>query len=55
VVSNAISYINNELYAEYSSDKLLYATTKEFEAAGKEEISAFVRCKSHTTLSSSTM
>jgi hypothetical protein len=55
VVSNAISYINDELYAEYSSDKLLYATTKEFGAAGKEEISAFVRCKSHITLSSSTM
>ena len=55
MVSNAISYINDELYAEYSSDKLLYATTKEFGAAGKKEISAFVRCKAHTTSSSSTM
>ena len=55
MVSNAMSYITNALYVVYSTENLLYVTTKVSGAAVREGMSAFARCKSHVILSLSTI
>ena len=55
MVSNAMSYITNALYVVYSTENLLYVTTKVSGAAVREGMSALARGKSRVIVSSSTM